>query len=114
MSDADFFELVDGVEKFAASEIAKLRFDFAKFTTEVNEKIENFGKRLSNQENRVEDIKAEVQSMDKKMDSFGDPKAEAKAVTQKALGAALSAIRDGNPYPTSSPIPSTSLAEFRW
>ena len=52
--------------------------------------------------------------MDKKMDSFGDPKAEAKAVTQKALGAALSAIRDGNPYPTSSPIPSTSLAEFRW
>ena len=63
ISDADFFELVDGVEKFAASEIAKLRVDFAKFTTEVNEKIENFGKRLSNQENRVEDIKAEVQSM---------------------------------------------------
>ena len=74
MSDADFFELVDGVEKFAASEIAKLRFDFAKFTTEVNEKIENFGKRLSNQENRVEDIKAEVQSMDKTR----GPKAESE------------------------------------
>ena len=81
---------------------------------EFNAKQDNFGRRLTTQEESLDDMKADEEKMDKRIEkSLGDPKAEATAITQKALNVALASLTDRYPYPTSSPIPSSSLADFR-